>query len=368
MTVLVSDLLQDYRPRRAQLWPTLLFWLVWGLLRWQLAPGLGPRVLGVAAQFWLAYSVAWWSLSAVAVGRVALRGWRVWWIVAALLSAAGLGALLGLPLTADFAWHRVSFSTALLLQVLPAVSLAVALHLLPLAARWREQRKHAAEAKRLREAAAVADLARQVTLAELKTLQAQVEPHFLYNTLAGIQYLVRHNAGLADRMLGRLHDYLRLALPAMRAPMSTLAQEFALAEAYLALMQMRLGERLTVTLDLPPALAERAFPPLMLGTLIENALHHGIEPKPGGGEVTVQARATDGELHLIVSDTGVGLQAEAATAGSGLGLSSLQQRLQLIYGPAASLAVAARPQGGVVATIRLPDAAPHATAAATIPA
>lgn len=356
MTALASDLLQDYRPRRAQLWPALLFWLAWALLRWQLGPGTGQRVLGVAAQFWLAYSLAWWALSAVATGRLVVRGQPVWLVGVVLVPAAVLGALLGLPLTADFAWHRFSLSAALLPPVLPAVSLAAALHLLPLAARWREQRKHAAQASRLREAAAVADLSRQVTLAELKTLQAQVEPHFLYNTLAGIQYLVRHNAVLADRMLGRLHDYLRLALPAMRAPMSTLAQEFALADAYLALMQMRLGERLTVTLDLPHALASRAFPPLMLGTLIENALQHGIEPKPGGGHLTVQARAEGGALHVTVSDTGVGLQPQAATAGSGLGLSSVQQRLQLIYGPAASLDVAARPQGGVVAALRVPDA------------
>lgn len=358
MTGLASELLQDYRPRHAQWWPVLLFWLAWGLLRWQLAPGTGQRALGVAAQFWLAYSLAWWALAAVAAQLSAWRGGPLWLIGFALVPAALLGALLGLPLTADFAWHRLALSSALLAQLLPAVSLAAVLHLLPLAARWREQRRHAAEAKRLREAAAVADLSRQVTLAELKTQQAQVEPHFLYNTLAGIQYLVRHNALLADRMLGRLHDYLRLALPAMRAPMSTLAQEFALAEAYLALMQMRLGERLTVRLDLPANLAQRPFPPLMLGTLIENALQHGIEPKPGGGHLTVQARTQHGALELVVSDTGIGLQPQAATAGSGLGLTSLQQRLQLIYGPAASLDVTGRPQGGVVATIRLPDAPP----------
>ena len=84
MTALASDLLQDYRPRRAQLWPTLLFWLVWGLLRWQLGPGTGQRVLGVTAQFWLAYSVAWWALSAVATGRLAMRDQRVWLIGAGL--------------------------------------------------------------------------------------------------------------------------------------------------------------------------------------------------------------------------------------------------------------------------------------------
>lgn len=349
MSAPAADLLRDYRPCRTQLLPVLAFWLGWGLLRWQLGPGVAQRVLGVAAQFWLAYTLAWWALSAA-------RGRRPVWLTAAL-PAAAFGALLGLPLTADFSWHRFPVGTALAAQLLPAISLALMLHLPPLAARWREQRRHAAEATRLRQTATVADLSRQVTLAELKTLQAQVEPHFLYNTLAGIQYLVRHNAALADRMLGRLHDYLRLALPAMREPMSTLEKEFALADAYLALMQMRLGDRLRVTLDLPEPLAAWPFPPLMLGSLVENAIQHGIEPKPDGGELRVAARVQDGGLVLEVSDTGIGLQAAAAghTGGTGLGLSSLRERLLLLYGQAARLDVTARPRGGVSAVIWVPQ-------------
>lgn len=351
-----GELLQDYRPRLALLLPVGLFWLAWALLRWQLAPGMGQRALGLAAQFWLTYAAVWWALAGLAVSR---RAWPGALAFAWVVLAAALGALLGLPLRADFAWHRLAADLTLLQLLLPAISLALILHLLPLAARWREQRKHAAEASRLRQAAAVADLSRQVTLAELKTLQAQVEPHFLYNTLAGIQYLVRHNAALADRMLGRLHDYLRLALPAMRSPLSTLANEFALADAYLALMQMRLGERLRVTLDLPEPLAGAPFPPLMLGSLIENAIQHGIEPKRGGGELRVVARVLGDGLALEVSDTGVGLQAAAAgqTGGSGLGLSSLRERLLLLYGQAARLDVTANAQGGVTAVIWLPQ--PH---------
>jgi signal transduction histidine kinase len=350
-----TELLQDYRPRLALLLPAGLFWLAWGLLRWQLAPGAGQRVLGLAAQFWLAYAAAWWALAALAYSR---RAWHGSLGLALLLVSVSVGALMGLPLAADFSWRRAG--AAMLPQLLPAIGLAMALHLLPLAARWRERRKHAAEASRLRQAAAVADLSRQVTLAELKTLQAQVEPHFLYNTLAGIQYLVRHNAVLADQMLGRLHDYLRLALPAMREPMSTLAREFALADAYLALMQMRLGDRLRITLALPQALAAWPFPPLMLGSLVENAIQHGLEPKPGGGELCVHARASDGGLELEVSDGGVGLQAAARghTGGSGLGLSSLRERLSLVYGPAARLDVKANAQGGVSAFIWVPHQQP----------
>lgn len=348
-----AELLQEYRPRRAMLLPAGLFWLAWGLLRGWLDPGAGQRMLGLAAQFWLAYAMAWWALAGLAVSR---RDWHGGLALAWVLAAASLGALLGWPLTTEFSSRRPVGAPVPWPQWLPAISLALVLHLLPLAVRWRERRKHAAEASRLRQAAAVADLSRQVTLAELKTLQAQVEPHFLYNTLAGIQYLVRHNAVLADRMLGRLHDYLRLALPAMRQPMSTLASEFALADAYLALMQMRLGERLRVTLELPGPLAGCPFPPLMLGSLIENAIQHGIEPKRGGGELVVRARAVDDGLELEVSDSGVGLQAAALgrTGGTGLGLSSLRERLVLLYGQAARLDVKARPQGGVSAVIWVP--------------
>ncbi len=351
-----ADLLQDYRPRRTLLWPTALFWLTWELVRWQVDSGMVHRALGLAAQCWLAYAGGWWMLAGMSMTRgrcpTALA-------LALLLLAALLGALLGWPLTGEFSWASARDLNVLVPQVLPAVGLAMALHCGPLAARWRERRKLEAQKLQLRQAAAVADLSRQVALAELKALQAQVEPHFLYNTLSGIQYLVRHDAGLADQMLGRLHDYLRLALPAMREPMSTLAKEFALAEAYLSLMQMRLGERLRVTLELPDVLASSQFPPLMLGSLVENAILHGIEPKRGGGELMVRVRESSGGLELEVSDTGIGLQAAAAghTGGSGLGLSTLRERLVLLYGAAARLDVTSNARGGVSAIVWTPHQA-----------
>ena len=347
-------LLRDYRPSRQTILPVLAFWLPWLALRHVLdSSGTALRVLGLSAQFWLAYSAAWWALAMLA--RRASWSWFA--LVACLLLTACLGGMLGLPLLADFNPQRVAWSDWAARSLVEPVAVALLLHLVPLALRLREIRRHAAEGARMREKAALADLARQATLAELKTLQAQVEPHFLYNTLAGIQHLVRHDAALADRMLGRLHDYLRLALPGMREPMSTLAREFALADAYLALMQMRLGERLRVQLDLPDELAAQPFPPLMLGSLIENAVLHGIEPKPTGGELRLLARLTEEGVCLSVTDGGIGLQQAAAsgkTAGSGLGLSSLRERLRLIYGEAAGLHVGANAQGGVTASISIP--------------
>lgn len=346
-------LLRDYRPRWSLLAPVLVFVLGWSIAstsmpQWQQALGLG-------AQLWLAYTAAWWALAWQR--RVEQQRGLHWLRLCLILGLASLfGAVLGLYLLQDFAWHRMGSALWLGKRIAPAFGFALALHLLPLSARWREQRRHHSERSRLQQSAAVADLSRQVTLAELKTLQAQVEPHFLYNTLAGIQYLVRHNAPLADRMLGRLHDYLRLALPAMREPMSTLGREFALAEAYLALMQMRMGERLRMHLSLPDDMASLPFPPLMLGSLVENALQHGIEPKREGGELRIAAMRTDEGLVLKVSDSGIGLQAAAAgqTGGSGLGLSSLRERLRLLYGDAAQLEVGANADGGVTARVQVP--------------
>ncbi len=348
------DLLREYRPSPQALLPVLLFWLPWLVLHHALDSGMAQRALGLSAQFWLAYSAAWWALAALA----RRTSWSSWFMLAgSIVLTACLGGMLGLPLLADFNPQRVAWFGWAAQGLVKPVAVALLLHLLPFALRWREIRRHEAAAVRMRDKATLADLARQATLAELKTLQAQVEPHFLYNTLAGIQHLVRHDAALADRMLGRLHDYLRLALPGMREPMSTLAREFALADAHLALMQMRLGERLRVQLDLPDALAAEPFPPLMLGSLIENAVLHGIEPKPTGGELRLLASVKEEGVCLSVIDSGIGLQQAAAsgkTAGSGLGLSSLRERLRLIYGEAAGLHVGANAQGGVTASISIP--------------
>lgn len=347
-------LLDGYRWGRGALAYAALFWAVGAIAWWTVGSAPVHRLLGLSAQFWLAYSGAWLLLAAQARRPGPLR----WMPLVALATGAALaGAALGLPLQPDFVPQRLTSPGWLAQRLAPALGFALTLHLLPLAARWREWQRHRREAQRMQQAATVADLSRQVTLAELKTLQAQVEPHFLYNTLAGIQYLVRHNPTLADQMLGRLHDYLRLALPAMREPMSTLGREFALIEAYLALMKMRLGARLTVRIELPDALADAPFPPLMLGNLVENAIQHGIEPLARGGAIEVEARAGDAGIAIAVRDSGVGLQAAAASGrGSGLGLANLRERLRLIYGDAARLEIASNRPAGVAATIVVPAA------------
>ena len=194
-------------------------------------------------------------------------------------------------------------------------------------------------------------MSQQVTEAKLSALQAQVEPHFLYNTLASVQALTEVDPQQANAMTGHLINYLRNALPKMRESVSTVGQEVELVRAYLNILQMRMGKRLAFTIDVPPELMEAPFPPLMLPSLVENAIKHGLEPQREGGEVVISAALVDGKLVMKVADTGRGF---ADTPGTGVGLTNIRERLAALYGDAAKLTLEAREPRGVVASIAVP--------------
>ena len=196
------------------------------------------------------------------------------------------------------------------------------------------------------------ELSCQLAESRLKMLQLQIEPHFLFNTLGSAQQLAEKGAPAAARLIADLIVFLRASTPSMRGESSTLKQEAALVGAYLAIMKTRLGKRLAFAIDVPPRLETRTVPPGMVITLVENALKHGIEPCSAGGRVTVTA-AVDGDDRLVVSvaDTGVGL---AAAPGQGIGLSNIRERLSLLYGERAHLALEANAPRGFIARIVLP--------------
>jgi len=194
-------------------------------------------------------------------------------------------------------------------------------------------------------------LDRQMTEARLHSLRAQIEPHFLFNTLANVQQLYRTDPGRGRKMLASFVAYLRTALPQMRQDETTLAQEVDLARTYLDVLQVRMGERLKVTFDIPDELAELAFPPLALSTLTENAIKHGLNPLPEGGAIEISARIEGGQLKVSVADTGAGLR---ASGGTGAGVANLRARLAALYGEAANLEVAANAPRGIRATIAVP--------------
>lgn len=202
-------------------------------------------------------------------------------------------------------------------------------------------------------------LARQAQEAQLMLLQAQLEPHMLFNTLANLRALIGVDPARAQTMLDHLIGYLRATLKASRseAMQHTLEQEFALLADYLALMEVRMGQRLRYTLELPPALLPCPVPALLLQPLVENAVRHGLEPKIDGGEVRVRARwdAQAGRLILEVQDTGVGCAQGPSLQG--FGLTQVRQRLHTLFGARASLELQAVASGGTRATVTLPSTA-----------
>ncbi|MCP1376326.1 sensor histidine kinase [Dyella lutea] len=201
-------------------------------------------------------------------------------------------------------------------------------------------------------AAAQTATEKELTVARLNLLHAQVEPHFLYNTLASAQLLTRSEPAQADRMLGHLIQYLRHSLPSADESLSTLGDELERTRAYLEIIRIRMGARLAMEVDVPDALRAISMPPMMLQTLVENAIKHGLEPKPGGGTVWIFARRDEDRVMVTVADNGQGFG--VATGGTGIGLKNVRERLRLIYGERASLSVVANVPDGVAATIAVP--------------
>jgi len=193
---------------------------------------------------------------------------------------------------------------------------------------------------------------KELTVAKLSLLHAQVEPHFLYNTLASAQILTRTDPARADEMLGNLITYLRYSLPRTEDSLSTLGVELERARAYLEILKIRMGARLNLQIDVPESMKAVAFPPMMLQTLVENAIKHGLEPKTGGGTVWILAREIDVNIAVTVADDGRGFSAEGG--GTGIGLKNIRERLRLAYGPAASFSIVANFPSGVAATITVP--------------
>jgi signal transduction histidine kinase len=220
----------------------------------------------------------------------------------------------------------------------------------------RISERRTAEETRARETATEKEL----TVAKLSLLHAQVEPHFLYNTLASAQLLTRSDPAKADRMLGNLISYLRHSLPRTEASLSTLGDEVERARAYLEIMKIRMGERLALQVQVPDALKTVPLPPMMLQTLAENAIKHGLEPLAEGGNVWISARVAGDKASVTVADDGRGFSEDGG--GTGIGLRNVRERLRLAYGGGASLSIVANFPKGVAATLTVPLAGPAAEA------
>jgi len=281
-------------------------------------------------------------------------GYRRWTRRSAMATIATLVAIIVVSGTAAFVaashakGHVEPVEVVRVAAVTMLAGLAIASVLVTIArVRLREaiQKSARLEAEAQRER-----LVRQGAQAELKVLQAQVEPHFLFNTLASVRYLVQGGSADALPMLDHLIQYLRSALPEIRTEASTLGREAQLASSYLAIMRMRVGPRLQVSVDIPQELVHQPFPPLMLMTLVENAVKHGVAPR-GAGNIAVAARVCDGVLCVTVADDGPGL---GGPIGQGVGLANTRERLRALHGDAGRLELASGSGGGTIATLRVP--------------
>lgn len=213
-----------------------------------------------------------------------------------------------------------------------------------------EQQTRSANAAAERES-----MQRQLSETKMQMMQAQVEPHFLFNTLASVEHLIETNPPRASAMQRSLIQYLRAVLPQMRdnTLVTNLGREVDMVTAYLDLLKMRMEERLTVDLRIPDALRSAAFPPMMLQSMVENAIKHGLECKPEGGTLKVHADVADGKLRVTVIDDGLGFGVVPSN-GTGLGLPTIRERLRLLHGDAGQLHIAANSPSGVIAMVEVP--------------
>jgi sensor histidine kinase YesM len=224
-----------------------------------------------------------------------------------------------------------------------------------------QTRRIRAEAEQARHAEESLRLAAQAKEAELRALQAQIEPHFLFNTLANVLALIDYEPQTAKKMLDSFITHLRQSLDASRQTQATLGSELDLLASYLQLIEIRMANRLRYAIDCPDELRATPFAPLLLQPLVENAVKYGLEPKIEGGIVTIRVKKHDGVIHIEVEDNGVGLNAKStARAGSGTGIANVRERLASIYGNRAKLQVSpiAEPRAGTLSSITLSEQTP----------
>ncbi|WP_298830276.1 sensor histidine kinase [uncultured Piscinibacter sp.] len=307
-------------------------------------PVLLGRMLVIALMLLLVFTAA----GSVSVGQA--PRWLVQ-VIAVVLAAPVATYVVYLPAVQGQVFEVLRHEGRLSGFVLITGTVLVIAPLLALGALYRE-RDAQARNQALSFALERSQLERQALDARLRLLHAQIEPHFLFNTLANIQALVESGSPQASAVLKSLIAYLRAAMPRLGDDNATLGNELALVRAYLELMLMRMPDRLAFEIDVPAELHGQRFPAMALLTLVENAIRHGVDPAEAGGRIVVRARReADDSLTLSVADTGVGLSENAAP---GTGLVNLRERLAMFFGAAARLEMVENEPSGVVVTLNCP--------------
>lgn len=265
-------------------------------------------------------------------------------LVAALPASVAVGLTLAHAITGNAGWDDPhawrGMTVGLFFSAIGAIAFVLAERI---ASEVREKKLIRSESER------------RTIEAHLKLLQAQIEPHFLFNTLANASSLIDSDPALAKHLLERLNDWLRVALARTRSDSVSLGDELDMLENYLQIMQIRFGERLRWRLDVSDEARRSSFPPMLLQPLVENAVRHGIEPKLAGGEISIRSRIDAGELSIEVADTGVGLgTASEFLPAAGTGLANVSARLATLFGDTGRLTLTSNTDGGATATLTLP--------------
>jgi sensor histidine kinase YesM len=307
--------------------------------------GTNVGLAGVAAS--LMFFLPTYLLAAI-TAQFAPRGIVPRALVLALAVATGVAlgyALIAIVLGDAVTWRGGGRRhTLAVLPVLLTAGLGLAIFLLHERERIAAQAVHDEMERKL-------DVERRMSEARLRVLQSQIEPHFLFNTLAHVRRLCRTNAPAGRAMLRHLAHYIGAAQPALQHESIPLAADVDLAVAYLNIQQIRMGERLRFEVDVATGAKDARLPPMTITTLVENAIKHGLSPLESGGEVGIAARASGDAVVVDVADSGQGFQ---STLGAGVGLANVRARLAILHGSAASLALAMNAPRGVIATVVVP--------------
>lgn len=233
-------------------------------------------------------------------------------------------------------WYVATFALAFVISLLLAFA-------------WRARMgAYARDAMIAKEQARLQEIEKQAAQANLRALQAQIEPHFLFNTLANVTGLIHTQPDKAKQMLEQFIAYLRATLAATREHETTLGADFETMKTFLSILQIRMGDRLKVRFDLPDDLRDVAVPPMLLQPLVENAIKHGLEPKMDGGEVSLSAKRIGNKIAITVADTGLGFQ---HSTSNGIGLKNVRERVKQLYGDAGSVSIEENQPSGTRITI-----------------
>ena len=317
---------------------------------------LGAIVSAWAGNLWQAMLVAGVMLAVLTLaGHLPLRhgAARLAGLGLALLAGAYLGEWLLLWLQWG-TWPTAGIEAILprAIRWVPVAAVGAAILAGRERARQLSSRVHEIEIGRLQ-------LDKEQRALQLQLLRSQIEPHFLFNTLATVRHLQRTDPARGQETLTGFIHYLKASLPAMRVSETTLGQELDLVRAYLAVLQVRMGDRLRFDIDLAHDLRDQRIPPFSVATLVENAIKHGLAGMPDGGSISIRAWREGHRLCVSVSDTGKGL---AAASGTGTGLANLKARLRGLYGEDGTLSLAANSPSGLVATLQVTLPQPGAEA------